>query len=220
MKRKRKTDLYISICAFAAFLIWTQLVRFVDVQAIGPRDSSVGFATVNQFIHNLTGVHMLVYHITDWLGLVPVAFGFGFTILGLVQWIGRRSILRVDADILILGAFYLVVMGAYLFFESVVINYRPVLINGFLEASYPSSTTLLVLCVMPSAMMQFNHRIKHNAFRKCTAISITAFILFMVLGRLTCGVHWFSDIVGGGLLSTGLVMLYRFFSRLGNANCK
>lgn len=161
------------------------------------------------FFHELTGVHMSLYVITDWLGLVPVGVGLGFAILGLIQWIKRKHILKVDYSILVLGGFYIAVMAAYVLFEELVINYRPILINGFLEASYPSSTTLLVLCVMPTAVMQLNTRIENGMLRKFAAGVISAFMVFMVAGRLVSGVHWFSDIVGGVLLSAGLVKLYQ-----------
>ena len=190
-------------------MLWTVAICFVDVRAIGPQGSTVGFAGINGFVHTLTGVHWGLYNITDWLGLVPIFVCMGFGILGLVQWIKRKSIRKVDHNILILGGFYIVTIAAYLFFESVVINYRPVLINGYLEASYPSSTTLLVMCVMPTAVMQFNSRIKNKVLRNIVVVTIIAFIAFMVIGRLFSGVHWFTDIVGGTLLSTGLVMLYR-----------
>ena len=99
-------------------------------------------------------------------------------------------------------------MAAYVLFEVFVINYRPVLINGCLEASYPSSTTMLALCVMPTTLMQLNPRIKSQTLKRWVGFGITAFILFMVIGRLLSGVHWFTDIIGGALLSAGLVMLY------------
>ncbi len=204
----KKQKFCIALGLLAVFVLWTLAIRLIDVQAIGPRGSAVGLATLNGFVHNLTGVHMTLYTITDWLGLVPVAFGFGFAVLGLVQWIKRKSILKVDRSILILGGFYIVTLAAYLFFESYVVNYRPVLVEGYLEASYPSSTTLLVLCVMPTAMMQLRVRIKQPAFRKCVSIVITAFIAFMVIGRLISGVHWLTDIIGGILLSAGLVAMY------------
>jgi undecaprenyl-diphosphatase len=211
---KNKKDLWLSIAFLASFILWTLLISFVDVQPIGPRGSVVGFATINGMFHNLTGVHMTLYHITDWLGLVPVAFGFGFAILGLVQWIKRKHILKVDYSILVLGGYYVVVLAAYLFFEEVVLNYRPVLIAGFLEASYPSSTTLLVLCVMPTANMQLNYRIKNCNLRRIVSCAIKVFNAFMVIGRLVSGVHWLSDIIGGILLSAGLVVVYRFLSNL------
>ena len=172
-----------------------------------PRDSSVGFATLNGLVHRLTGVNMTLYTITDWLGLVPVAIGFGFAMLGLVQWIKRKNILKVDFNILILGIFYILVLAVYILFETVVINRRPVLINGYLETSYPSSTTLLVLCVMPTAALQFHSRTK-GMWKKIITVAIVAFVVFVIGGRLLSGVHWFSDIVGGIILAGGLVMLY------------
>lgn len=203
-----KKHLFISLALLAVFALWTAAICVIDVAAIGPQGSSVGFATLNSGIHGYTGVHMALYTITDWLGLVPVAFGFGFAILGMVQWIKRKSIAKVDHSILILGGFYIVVLSVYLLFEEIVINYRPILINGYLEASYPSSTTMLTLCVMPTAVMQLNERIQNIAVRRCIKIVIIAFIAFMVIGRLICGVHWFTDIVGGVLLSGGLVKGY------------
>ena len=190
------------------FILWTIAVRRIDVQPIGPGGSAVGFGALNGFFHSLTGVHMQLYTITDWLGLVPVTVGFGFALLGLVQWIKRKRILKVDRSILLLGGFYIVTLAAYLLFESYVINYRPVLIEGFLEASYPSSTTLLVLCVMPTAMMQFRWRINNPVLRKVITVLITAFMIFVVVGRLLSGVHWLSDIIGGIFLGAGLVMMY------------
>ena len=198
----------ISICLLAAFILWTIAICLMDVQPIGPQGTSVGFAGINGFVHGLTGVHFGLYNITDWLGLVPILVCMGFGGLGLAQWIRRKSICKVDRSILALGGFYIITIAVFLFFESFVINYRPVLISGYLEASYPSSTTLLVMCVMPTAMMQFNTRINNKILRAAVAYTITAFIAFMVIGRLISGVHWFTDIIGGMLLSAGLSMLY------------
>ena len=207
-KNKSKKRLALGVSLVVAFVLWTVLVRFVDVQAIGPDGSSVGFATLNKFVHELTGVNWILYIVTDWLGLVPIAVALGFAILGLVQLIKRKSLRKVDYSILALGVFYIVVMAAYIFFEIVVINYRPTLVDGYLEASYPSSTTMLVMCVMPTAAMQLNVRIKNTVFRRCAVIIIVVFTSFMVIGRLISGVHWISDIIGGALLSAGLVIIY------------
>lgn len=194
----------------ATFALWTVAVCNIDVQPIGPEGSSVGFATLNGYVHRITGVHMELYTITDWLGLVPIFVALMFALLGLGQWIRRKSICRVDSSILVLGGFYGLTAAAFVFFECFVVNYRPVLISGCLEASYPSSTTLLVLCVMPTAMMQLHGRIRNSVVRHWVIAAIAAFIVFMVAGRLISGVHWLTDIVGGILLSAGLVMLYHF----------
>ena len=156
----------------------------------------------------MTGVHMTLYVITDWLGLVPLVTILGFALLGLTQWIKRRTIKKVDINILFLGLFYLVVLGIFLLFEEIVINYRPILIDGILEASYPSSTTMLVLCIIPTTIMQFRKYIKSKVLYGFLALFLSLFVAFMLIGRLLSGVHWLTDIIGGIILSTGLVLMY------------
>ena len=212
MKDTRKRDLLAGIVLVAAFALWTVAIRLIDVQNAGPLGSEVGFATINVWFHRLTGVHMLIYTITDWLGLVPIIICMCFGVLGLVQMIHRRSLLKVDFDILLLGAYYVVVILGYLLFEMMPINYRPILIGGNLEASYPSSTTLLVLSVMPTLKYQSERRIAKPVTRKAIAVFVIVFSAFMVLGRLIAGVHWATDIVGSVFLSSGLFLIYRFMA--------
>ena len=216
MKKTRKNSIIITVSLLLAFVIWTLLVKIVDVEAIGPNNTKVGFATLNGAFHAFTGVNMMLYAITDWLGLVPVAVVLGYGFFGLVQWIKRKSILKVDRDIIALGIFYVAVVGVYVLFEYVVINYRPILIEGYLEASYPSSTTMLVACVMPTAMMRIKKRIRNSILRRTTLALIAIFIGFMVISRLISGVHWLSDIVGGILVSSGLVSAYFFATGFDN----
>ena len=121
----------------AGFALWTLAVLTVDVRTIGPNGSQVGFAAMNGFFHGLTGVHMGLYDLTDWLGLASLGICVGFGILGLVQWMRRGSIRRVDRSLLILGGFYVLVLAVFLLFELAAVNYRPVLIEGRLEASTP-----------------------------------------------------------------------------------
>ena len=151
---------------------------------------------------------MALYTVTDWLSLIPLGIVMAFALLGLSQWAKRKSLLKVDRSILILGAFYAVVLAAFAVFEVFPINYRPVLINGALEASYPSSTTMLVLCVMPTAAMQCRARLQNRTWKRCMVFLIYVFSAFMVIARLLSGVHWLTDIIGGVLLSAGLVGLY------------
>ena len=206
---KEKRNLLKGAGLIGAFSLWTVLIQWVDVQAVGQNGTKIGFADFNVWFHQLTGVHMTIYTITDWLGLVPIFICLCFGVLGLVQLIKRRSLLRVDSDILLLGAYYVLVIACYLIFEMIPINYRPVLIEGRLEASYPSSTTLLVLSVMPTLWFQANRRVSNAMIRKAVAVFVVTFSVFMVIGRLVSGVHWATDIIGSVLLSAGLYMLYR-----------
>ena len=192
-----------------SFVLWTILIQTVDVRPVGVNGTDIGFATVNTWFHRLTGIHMGIYTITDWLGLVPIAVCIGFGALGLIQWIRGKRFMKVDGDILLLGIYYILVILGYLAFEMIPINYRPILIDGVMETSYPSSTTLLVLSVMPTLLFQVNRRSNHKAVRRMTAVFVVLFSAFMVIGRLIAGVHWLTDIVGAVLLSAGLYCLYR-----------
>ena len=211
MKRNNKL-LFLSTFFIVAFILWTILISTVDVFTIGPNNSNVGFSTFNNYIREIIGTNFVLYIITDWLSLISVFTALCFALLGLCQLIKRKSILKVDKNIMVLGLFYIAVIFVYVAFEYIVINYRPVLINGYLEASYPSSTTMLVLTVMTTAIMQINFRIKNKPARCLITLIIALFIAFMLIGRVLSGVHWITDIIGGSLISTGLILLYRYFA--------
>ena len=206
MKDKK---IFIGILLLVVFIIWTILIMIIDVQPIGAKGTDVGFAGFNSWIHSLTGVHMTLYTITDWLGLIPICVCFLFAGIGVWQLATKKQLLKVDHDIILLGAYYILVIVCYLIFEIYPINYRPILIEGALEASYPSSTTLLVLSIMPTLTFQIRRRMQHSAVRKIIIALIEIFSLIMVVARLISGVHWCTDIIGAILLSVGLLDVYK-----------
>lgn len=209
MKKNGKKQLITGVLFMLVFVIWTWLIQKVDVQSVGQKGTDVGFAAFNCWFHKLTGVHMGLYTITDWLGLVPVFVCIVFGGIGLWQLIKRKNLFKVDTDLIYLGIYYVIVIFGYLFFEMCPINYRPILIEGILEASYPSSTTLLVLSVMPTLVLQANRRIENRYLKRIIYAFTSVFSAFMVIGRLVSGVHWFTDIMGAVFLSTGLFYLYK-----------
>ena len=218
-KKKGKNGLILGVALILLFAVWTILIQTVDVQPAGCYEpqKNVGFAGINTWFHGLTGFSETLYKITDWLGLVPIAVCGCFGILGLVQLIQRKSLMKVDRDIRLLGIYYIIVIAAYLAFEMITINYRPVLVDGLTkpESSYPSSTTLLVLSVMPTLVFQVNRRMKDSGLRKAIVALTVLFTAFMVIGRLVAGVHWLTDILASVMLSAGLYLIYRGVVELG-----
>ena len=209
MRKNAKTLFLAGWGLLALFALFTGLLRFADVREVGPAGAEVGFAALNSRFHAWTGVHMRLYHLTDWLGLVPVMICLLFAGLGFAQLVGRKSLRRVDGDLLLLGAYYAAVILMYLLFERFPVNYRPVLIEGRREASYPSSTTLLVLSVTPTLVFQAGRRLRSARMKRAVGAAAGIFALLTALGRLFSGVHWLTDIAGGALLSAGLYMLYK-----------
>ena len=218
MKKRENQYLKTGVIMIVLCMIWTIMIQTVDVQIAGETQTQIGFATLNVWFHNLTGVHMSIYHITDWLGLVPVCICLMFGIIGFTQLMRRKSICKVDSDIILLGIYYVIVIGAYLIFEMIPINYRPILIDGIAEASYPSSTTLLVLSVMPTLSFQGSRRLNNKSTKLFIHIFTAGFSAFMVIGRMVSGVHWLTDIVGSVLFSTGLFYMYLGVVDLSNRN--
>ena len=206
---KSKKMFGITAGLFLLFIVFTLMVLVVDVQPIGPEESKVGFATINQFVFGCLGVNILWYEITDWLGLLAVLFALFFAVLGLVQLVKRKNLWKVDYEIILLGMFYILVAVSYLFFEIAIVNYRPVMMDNSLEASYPSSHAMIVICIMATAMIEFRKLFADKkALRAVLNTVSAAIILITVIGRLLSGVHWFTDIIAGVLLSSALVMLY------------
>lgn len=196
--------------SFLLFIAFTIAVKSVDVKHLGPDGGIVGLATINQFVFSRLGVNMLWYEITEWIGIVAVLVAASFAGLGMYQLVKERSLRKVDGELILLGGFYCLIMAFYVLFEVVVINYRPIIMDGELEASYPSSHGMLVICILVTAMMQMHRLLSDRKRLLIVADSIAVLLIAVtIIGRLLSGVHWITDIVGSVLLSVALVMLYR-----------
>lgn len=207
-KKKNQKNFIITGVLFLAFILYTIAVKVIDVQAVGPEKTKVGFATINKAISSFLGYNEFWYKLTEITGMLTLLVAAAFGLLGVAQLVARKSIKKTDTDILILGGFYVVVIFFYALFEVLELNYRPVILDEGLEASYPSSHSMLVFCVMITAILQFRSRISDKKVLMIAEVSSIAIVVITVLGRMVSGVHWFTDIIGGVLLGTALVMLY------------
>lgn len=207
MKLKKKW--LIVLIFFIVALIYTICVKTIDVGSIGPEGSMVGFQTINNWFKNTVGYQELFYKLTKYLGIVPFLIVAFYGIIGIKQFIERKSILKVDKKILYLGIFYILVGITYIFFEKVIINYRPVMLENVLEASYPSSHTMLAYTICISSLLIQNTYIKNETLQKILKIGTILLLVILIVGRCLSGVHWFSDIIGGILISQFLVSIYQ-----------
>ena len=208
MPEKLKKNFIFSGIPAALFLLLILLVKVADVKPIGPMGSEIGLASLNGSMFKLLGESTFWYKLTELLGYLAILVALAFGALGVYQLIKRKSIKKVDMSLIALGGFYVLVAAVYALFEVVVINYRPVILDSGLEASFPSSHTVLTVCIMATAAMQLKRRIadkKAAVIAQWVCIGIAA---VTVIGRLLSGVHWFTDILGGLLISATLVMLY------------
>ena len=203
----KKKNIIISIVLIILSVLFTALVKNVDVKPIGPNESMVGFADINKLFHNLIGSNMTIYKVTEVLGYIPIAMALVYVFIGLKQLIKRKSLLKVDKEIYVLALFYVLVVGVYVFFEKFVINYRPILIDGLLEASYPSSRTLMSICLCGSSII-INKKLFKNKLGDIENILSVILILLIVVGRIISGVHWFTDILGGIIISSALLVIF------------
>ncbi|SFQ40448.1 undecaprenyl-diphosphatase [Lachnospiraceae bacterium XBB1006] len=193
------------LIAFAALLL--AVISF-DVRPIGPEGSKVGLASVNELVRDLVGTNDMWYQITKYLGYLTLCIPLVFAGLGCKQLISRRSFAKVDGDLYLLAAFYVLVLGTYALFEKMIVNYRPVIMDEGLEASFPSSHTMLVIAVMGTAAYQVSRRVKQQTVRLLLEALCVLLLVVMVIGRMLSGVHWFTDIVAGVILADAYVMLY------------
>ncbi len=203
----KERNLIISIILLISSIIFIALLKNIDVKCEAVNNSCIGLATINQFLFNKIGVNMLWYTITDWLGIIPILMAMVYAFIGLFQLIKRKCLNKVEPEIIKLGIFYIIVLLIYILFEKYIINYRPILMNGFLEASFPSSHTLMTICLCGSSII-INNRLFKNNFTKILNVISLIVIIFTVIGRFISGVHWFTDIIGGILISCFLLISF------------
>lgn len=203
----KKKNLYISIFLIFLSVLFTILVKVIDVKPIGPNNSKVGFSFINEFFHKSIGVNMVWYKITYILGIIIILIAVSYALIGIIQLLKRKSIRKVDREIILLGIFYIVIAVIYVFFEKFIVNYRPILMEGVLSASYPSSHTMLAICICVSSIM-VNNKIFKNEFTNSFNVILFILLLVVVIGRFISGVHWASDIIGGIIISSSLLMSF------------
>ena len=196
-----------------SFVLFTVAVKFIGVQPVGAAGSEIGFAALNVAVNELFGEQRFWYLLTEIFGVLAICVMGVFALLGFIQLIKRKSLVKIDRKILVLGGTYIVLILLYVLFEKLVINYRPIVSNGELEASYPSSHTMLILTVFGTSFSLIGDYIKRPGLVKILHYVIFCIMILTTVGRLMCGVHWFTDIIGGVLASAALISWFKSFEK-------
>lgn len=205
MNKVSKKFLFLSVFLFAIFAVYTVLIKTIDV-GIAENTAEIGFSSVNFAVADVFTFNEFWYTLSEYLGYISLGVCVAFALVGLFQLIKVKSIKSVNKDIWVLAGFYVVVIGFYALFEVLEVNYRPVILDEGLEASYPSSHTVLAVCVLASAVIEFEkYFLQKKVLKNVLQASCIVLAALTVVARMLSGVHWITDIVGGLLLSAALV---------------
>lgn len=195
------------------FIIWTILVKTVDVHYITDI-GFLGFYSVNQNINDWVKTlnNSLFDKISNILLIVSIVTVFIFAIVGLVQLIKRKSFAKVDPIIYILLGLYVLSAIFYLVFELMKINFSPLSTKEDIKTSYPS-THLFISCSYVSAavFVLFEYFDFKKIIKYIILGLLVIFVAIVFIIRLMSGNHYFTDLIGGLLLTISLVSLFKCF---------
>ncbi len=196
--------------ALVLFIIWTVLVKVVDTAAIGPMNTVVGFSSINGAVHNALGTSDLWYSASGVLGYLAILLCGVFAVIGLVQLVQRKSLAKVDKKLIAAGVIYICVIIAYVLFDKVAVNYRPVIMPDETapEASYPSTHAMLGCVSYGIAAKLLPEYIKNKSLGSIIRPLCWILAGLTVVFRLLSGVHWLTDIIGGVIISAFFLTLF------------
>lgn len=206
MKTSKKYIIYTAIM-FVIFAVYLLLIKTVDIGIAGTSQTSVGFSHINNWFFGLSKDIDIIDTISDIILLLSILIAACFALVGFVQFIKRKNIKHVDKEIFLSGLAYIILICSYIFFELVVVNYRPKLIEGELEASFPSSHVMLVMGIILTTLLFLDKYITNKKLLLSLKITGYSLCVLIVVFRSITGVHWLTDIIGGVILSLAVVML-------------
>lgn len=149
--------------------------------------------------------------ITDIILVASIAVLGVFAVLGLYQWIKRKSLKKVDKPLLaMLIPLVLMAITYFIFDKFLVLNIRP---NGSGEPSFPSTHTMVVATIFLLTAIILPNYIKSKTTRVIMDIVMLLFIALVSVGRVLANMHWVSDVVGGLIFAAIFTVIYYLILR-------
>ncbi|MBQ3436419.1 phosphatase PAP2 family protein [Candidatus Saccharibacteria bacterium] len=130
-----------------------------------------------------------------------------FAVLGLVQWISRKSLKKVDKQLLWMPLPLLLMAITYVVFDKfIILNVRP---NGSGEPSFPSTHVMVVATIFFVVALALPKYIKSKTARIVLELFIAALIGLTCVGRVVSQMHWISDTIGALVFAFIFSEIYR-----------
>lgn len=187
------------------FVVLVFLLKFADVS------EQVGLSSLNRSFYKTFPFNENLYRISNCLGYLAILFGLVFAFYGFMQLVRTKKLLSVDRRILLLGILYVLTGLFYLVFTKVNINMRPVLVDGVNKPSFPSSHSILFTVVFLSCALNSNILFSNEKLSVVYSVLCIVLACLGVVLRALCGVHWFTDSLGGVFFGLSLLEFYKYF---------
>lgn len=144
--------------------------------------------------------------ITDIILITAIAILGVFAILSLTEWVKRKSLKKVDKELLaMLPSLALMAITYFIFDKLFILNTRP---NGSGEPSFPSTHTMVTATIFLMTMFALPKYIKNKSLRIILDVVMAILIVLVSIGRVAANMHWVSDVVGGLIFSVLFAGVY------------
>lgn len=150
--------------------------------------------------------------ITDIILIAALALLGVFAILGLTEWIRRKSLKKVDRELLAMLPSLVLMAATYFIFDKLLIlNTRP---NGSGEPSFPSSHTMATTTIFLMAIIALPKYVKNQPLRIVLDAVMLILIALVSVGRVAANMHWASDVIAALIFSVIFAALYLLILKL------
>lgn len=143
---------------------------------------------------------------TDIMVYTAIATAGLLAVLGIYQWITRKSFKKIDKALLALIVPAVLVVATWLIFDKIfVLNTRP---DGSGEPSFPSTHTMITATIFFCTAIILPRYIKSRPLQIFLDLIMLAFVILVPVGRVLANKHWTSDVIGGLIFSVIFAGIY------------
>lgn len=207
MTKQGKKWFLAALILTAVFVVLTITVKYVDQKNIGSQ--VIGWATINLWWRDIIGVRnfwQIASHIFAAITLIILVM---FLVWQAIALLRRKSFRTMPRHWWFFDLTLIALALCYIVFQIMVINFRPLLIDGVAELSYPSSHVLLLATLWPVFILTLSREVKSRPWLRVASVIGIIVMTVGIIARLLSGYHWFTDIIGGIMLGAVLTCWYQ-----------